>query len=568
VRPKRSSVKLEPVSAELTPYYYRDNFLLLCDTVERQYGDLLTQSELALLDTFRRLDFQAQCLYVRLVSRVGPWFRESKLAYPELDDLSAAIDSLLARDLLGLAAELSVDELGRLFTVAELRVVFSPQLPGTSARDKTSLLAMISGLALDSQVMLQQLAAIDAGRIIAPLGVEWVQLLQLLFFGNRHQSLTEFVLSDLGITNYYPYRLDREHRLFPHRLALDEYLDCAGCSDSWYQLREGGDREGLLLLARDMLAREIRFSSSERRWHRLCNDLARDLERLGEPGLAQQLYGRSQRHPARERSARVLEAQGDWAAVGQLCEQILAAPWCEDERDAAGRILARARRRLGGGKISRPREVFPQLRLELPQGPGCVELQTAQWIAQHSPHQWHSVHYVENQLMNTLFGLAFWEQIFAPVPGAFHNPYQGAPADMYEADFRLRRQDLLGQRLAELRGTDLRVELVAAHRRYGGYQCHWTNSRVITEELVEEVTRIIPDAQLLAIWERMLFDPRENRRGFPDLIALGKELGRYCMIEVKGPGDALQDSQKRWLRFFGQSGIPASVAWVSWCDDE
>ena len=61
----------------------------------------------------------------------------------------------------------------------------------------------------------------------------------------------------------------------------------------------------------------------------------------------------------------------------------------------------------------------------------------------------------------------------------------------------------------------------------------------------------------------MLFDPRENRKGFPDLIALGENEGEYCLYEVKGPGDALQDSQKRWLRFFQQFKIPAQVAWVT-----
>jgi VRR-NUC domain-containing protein/Fanconi-associated nuclease 1-like protein/Fanconi anemia protein nuclease-like protein len=561
-------VKPESVSAELTPHYYRDNFLLLCDTIERQYGDLLAPPERALLDNFRRLDFQAQCLYVRLVSRVGPWFRESKLAYPELDKLPGAIDSLLAGDMLELAAALTVDEIGRLFTRAELRAAFAPLLPGAPAGDKAALLAAIEELALAPQALLQALTAIDTSRIVAPRGVEWVELLQLLFFGNRYQSLTEFVLSDLGITNYYPYRLDREHRLFPHRQALDEYLDCCACADNWYQLRDEGDREGLLMLAQEMLGLDIRFASSERRWYRLCNDLARDLERMDELGLAQQLYGASRLHPARERSARVLEAQGDWAGAAQLCEQILAAPWCEDERDAAGRILARARRRIEGGKMRRPREVFPQLKLELPQGSDRVEVQAALWISQQFPEQWRSVHYVENQLMNTLFGLAFWEQIFAPVPGAFHNPYQSVPADMYEAGFRLRRQPSLDQRLAQLRDADLRKELHDAYGRYGHYQCRWVSSRDISQQLVDEVSRLIPAAHLLAIWERMLFDPRENRRGFPDLIALGSEVGQYCMIEVKGPGDALQDSQKRWLRFFGHSGIPASVAWVTWLNSD
>ena len=60
--------------------------------------------------------------------------------------------------------------------------------------------------------------AMDAGRIIAVAGLEQVALLQLLFFGNRRQSLTDFVLSDLGVARYYPYRLDRQHRLFPDRV--------------------------------------------------------------------------------------------------------------------------------------------------------------------------------------------------------------------------------------------------------------------------------------------------------------------------------------------------------------
>jgi hypothetical protein len=65
----------------------------------------------------------------------------------------------------------------------------------------------------------------------------------------------------------------------------------------------------------------------------------------------------------------------------------------------------------------------------------------------------------------------------------------------------------------------------------------------------------------------MLFDPGENRRGFPDLIALGSNPGDYRLIEVKGPGDTLQHGQRRWLRFFREQSIPACVARVEWlCD--
>ena len=170
-------------------------------------------------------------------------------------------------------------------------------------------------------------------------------------------------------------------------------------------------------------------------------------------------------------------------------------------------------------------------------------------------------------LFNALFGLAFWEQIFAPLPGAFNNPYQSAPADMYEQSFYINRRDLLEGRITELEQMALAEELPRLWRRYQGYQCSWVNWKYLSEDLLIAAARVIPSSHLLAIWRRMPFDPGENRRGFPDVLALGENPGEYQLIEVKGPGDALQDSQRRWLRFFQREAIPAAVAWVQWADD-
>jgi hypothetical protein len=549
-----------PISTELLPHYYRDNFQALCDTVEAQYGDLLSAPEHQFLQCFRKLPFDAQCLYVRLVSRVGPWFRESKLAYPELGPITPALDSLLVSGMAELAEAFYVEELGGLYTVPELRQAFGPLLDNLATRNKSQLLVAIEELALEDGELMGLLAAVDSDRVIAPCGLAAVALFQLLFFGNRHQSLTEFVLSDLGVARYYPYPLDRQHRLFPHREAVEEYLACAELSDFWYELREGEDASALPQLADEVLSLEIRFSSSEGRWHRLCNGLARDLERLGELNIAANLYECSGRHPARERRLRILERQENWSGAVQLSELILHEPWCEEERDTAERVLPRVQRKLGDKPTSRRRDDFPRTDLELAPGDVSVELLAARQLEL----QWGQVHYVENALMNTLFGLAFWEQIFAPVPGAFHNPFQGVPTDMYSPDFRARRQQALAARMAELRGEGVAPLLQEAYGRYVSFQCRWVDWRRIDNALLTAATRAIPDTHLLAVWERMLFDPRENRRGFPDLIALGEAPGDYCLIEVKGPGDALQESQKRWLRFFARQNIPAMVAWVSW----
>jgi len=42
------------------------------------------------------------------------------------------------------------------------------------------------------------------------------------------------------------------------------------------------------------------------------------------------------------------------------------------------------------------------------------------------------------------------------------------------------------------------------------------------------------------------------------------DCGSYQLLEVKGPGDRLQDNQKRWIRAFERFGIPYRVVNVAW----
>ena len=548
--------------AALPPRYYRDNFAQLCSAVEALYGDILHPTEHELLARWRDLPESAQCLYVRLVSRVGPWFRQSKLAYAEIGDNATALGELAAAGLLATSGDIGLEELARLFTGAEWRRAFAADLPVPQPRSKADLLAAIAALQWPGSRLAARLLEATGEQLVAPLGGDTVELLQLLFFGNRRQGLTDFVLSDLGVARYYPYPLDRRQRLFSCRQAVDEYRYWGELADAHWLLQDAGDAEGLAVLAAQLLATPLRFATSERGYWKLCNRLARNLERSGQLALAAQLYACSQLHPARERQVRVLENRGNGAQALQQCRQLLENPWCEEERDAAQRILPRLLRQLGQPQPVRRREQPRTLDLVLPKVDFGVELA----VARHLAADWNAVHYVENALFNGLFGLAFWEQIFAPVPGAFHNAFQSVPADMYQQGFYQRRQALLGARLTELANADLRLELLAALHRYEGYQCRWASWQLLSATLLEQVLACVPREHLLAIWQRMLFDPGENRRGFPDLIALGDAPGSYCLLEVKGPGDQLQHGQRRWLRFFAAQGIPACVARVSWTD--
>ena len=76
----------------------------------------------------------------------------------------------------------------------------------------------------------------------------------------------------------------------------------------------------------------------------------------------------------------------------------------------------------------------------------------------------------------------------------------------------------------------------------------------------------MPAAHLKRVFERLLSDVKTNRSGLPDLIRFWPAEKRYELVEVKGPGDKLQDNQIRWLDYCLSHGMPVSVCHVRWQD--
>jgi hypothetical protein len=87
--------------------------------------------------------------------------------------------------------------------------------------------------------------------------------------------------------------------------------------------------------------------------------------------------------------------------------------------------------------------------------------------------------------------------------------------------------------------------------------------QVLTRPLLESALTCIPAAHLRILFEWIVRYP-ENRAGFPDLVQFWPLERRYRMIEVKGPGDRLQDNQRRLLEYCVARDIPVSVCHVRW----
>ena len=86
----------------------------------------------------------------------------------------------------------------------------------------------------------------------------------------------------------------------------------------------------------------------------------------------------------------------------------------------------------------------------------------------------------------------------------------------------------------------------------------------VSEPLLRQALTVIPVAHWRALFTRLLRDLKAHRSGFPDLIAFHTQTQTYRLLEVKGPGDRLQDHQARWMDFFLEVGIPCAVIPVSW----
>ncbi|MET3134432.1 hypothetical protein AAKU55_004728 [Oxalobacteraceae bacterium GrIS 1.11] len=176
------------------------------------------------------------------------------------------------------------------------------------------------------------------------------------------------------------------------------------------------------------------------------------------------------------------------------------------------------------------------------------------------------VYYVENTLINSLFGLLCWSAIFKPVPGAFFHPFHCGPVDLHSADFQRRRAREFAACLAELDTPAYRATILRNYAIKEGIVSPFVSWEALDGQLIGLALDCVPASHLKKWFERILQDIQANRSGFPDLIQFWPAEKRYHMIEVKGPGDRLQDSQKRWIDFCARHDMPVTVCYLQWAD--
>ncbi len=517
------------------PDYYAANLRHLFRHVADFYDDLLTGEEQGYLRAFLGTTPAAQRLYARLLSRKGPWIRVDRLNYREIDDLDVAVDTLTAAGLIERNAPAPADALLGLLTQAERKALF-PNVAGTR---KSDWIADCLGRHQDEWIrhrLRGRYAWVSLARH------RQARLIQLLFFGDDRQDPSTFVLMDLGLMRFERYGLERSQRQFPDRIALDRFRRLRRLNRLAHRLEEAA---GLA----DWLAGELilpaRTRQEERQRDRTLNHLGAHHERRGELDRALECFGRSRMHPGRERRTRILAKLEDRTGVECLLEKMAREPRCAEEVDFAGRFGRRM-----------PRGDQPVTTIPLAEAPaGNIETHACDLLSSGGALAFH----LENALPRGLAGLAYWAVIFEPLPGAFTNPFQMGPLDLFWPDFAEARAESIARRTRELSEPGaMRRALETTFMEKQGVANRLVSWRHFDGTLLETLLRYVPEASLLALARHVIRWPYRTRNGFPDLTVIyGRD--NFEFVEVKGPTDQLQPGQRVWLKSLAGLGLRARV---------
>jgi hypothetical protein len=548
-----------PSPPPLPPDYYLRNFICLLEQVVGQYEDLLLPEEVGFYRAFQMVSTDAQKLLVRLLTRKGDLFRADRLRYIEIGCIAGAAEELKKAGLVEIDPPLAAGELLPLFSKAEWLVQlpllgYAAMVPGLAQCKRADLDAALLAV-LPSPVSANATLKVTIYRLKQS---QIFDVFKLLFFGNLHQDLTEFVLRDLGLYVHEPYRVDRSTRLFIDRPHIDRHL-------AYFQLIALLDdvladgRESILEFYRLLPQATQEDPVLTRRVERLAYSLARQLERDGHWTEALAICETLNTAEARERRARLLAKLEQPQAALEFCRQLASSASTYSDAHFAERFGRKIARKLAAPwPIKKPYRP-PQQILELPYTDCDVEFAAAAYFCNSG-----DCHYVENTLFTSLFGLHYWDAVFAPVRGAFTHPFQAAPHDLHQPEFSVHRAILLQEANENLVLINQRSKFYLERWRakFGRINpfVHWS---ALDEELLGKALTLIPQHHWQAVFKRFWSDLRTHCAGLPDLIWFPSD-GGYELIEVKGPGDRLQENQLAWMEYFAEHGIPHRVVQVSW----
>ena len=497
---------------------------------------MLPQHSLCQLNAYLVCSQDSQRLFARLLTRKGPLFRLDSLNYREVENIGRAIEELINRRLINDQKVVPADRALGLLTKKELQLLW-PHLDLSLL--KTDLCLTLLSQHSDKQIVEKVQSSIP---FIKLYDRESWSLFEFLYFGNEFQGWSEFVVRDLGIANFEsPASTTRQ---FSSINEMTSHLDLLQCASYARRLDEFTELGGYLV---ERLKEPRTNLVSSRKRARILSRIAKWAEKNEHFKLACDAYRLIDQHPARERLVRINHKLGKIEERDELLSEIYGAPLSEEEEQFAQRF---GKRNAGYN----PKTTV----IELEPFKGSVEQAVLGELTKKGGWGVHS----ENSLLKSLTGIAYWGPIHLPVPGAFTNPFQSAPHDLFEPDFVVARSKEIGalEHRLEHRG-ELKEHILDVVENKRGIYSSLVDWRLFEKiPVIEFVDAIGPD-DLFRLISYFVRHMGSRRKGFPDLFVSYSDAS-YEFVEVKGPGDQLSLSQRVWLQRLESMSIPSRVVKV------
>ena len=525
--------------------YYQNNFCSVFEFVLTRFHNIAEAAIIADLQSYLGASSDAQRLFARLLTRKGPTFLTPSLNYAEVAQLDLAIVELNNLNLLQVSGPVAGDQILALLTKAQIVEIFA--VPKAQAKTSKGEIVehLLSGRS-DLQIGYKCRQHTQWINITAPR--HW-RLINALYFGNSGQDWSTFVRRDLGLLAYENVTLQSQQ--FETKAALQEHLEERSYAGLIYRLEE------FPFLADTLLKKLIRTQAALQSSRSCVRLRQRSLLRLGKWAEKEKLldfalaaYAGTDIPPARERRARILTKEKKVEEANALLKEMQSAPISATERLFVERFGNR------GGGYQPPTTI-----IEIEDTPESVEDFVLMELIQEGGWGVHS----ENLMLKTLTGLIYWPICFAPITGAFTNPFQSGPHDLFETDFFLQRMDAIVALEASVSSdADFVAHITRVATEKQGIANRLVSWGLLESIPVDEWLSAIPIAQLRQLSHFLIRNLSEYRRGFPDLFVC-YESGRVEYVEVKGPTDQLQPQQRAWFEEFNRMNVPARVIKLQLC---
>ncbi len=528
--------------------YYHQYFTEVLAFVEKYSAHLMGPEEQLFILDFNKLSLDAQCLFIRLSNRRGPYFRLDKLRYDEISSIEAATKELKFSGFI--SSEFDINKkIFEVFTKAELKAIYTHL--DWSKQTKKDAIIQLNEIQIHNSILTQF-------TLIEVIRQEVLEFIKMLYFGKYKKQMTEFVIRDIGYikletldeTQFTPWFESRKEAL----AAFELYKLSSLVRGALKENNAIATHNTLVMIPWQKYLLSLKT-------HQIGDPLfllmGKQLEREEAYTLALHYYQLATKHPARERQIRILNRLGEVEKAKSLAINIMKEQWNASEYLFAKDFLNKKNIRIKRSTSKRLREATAiEVSFVADQKIEDAALQFYKNLGFNGIHG-------ENYLWKSLFILILWDQIFDQNIGAYHNPIQIGASDLHTKSFYEKRKDAILEILKSFRSKKSMIKSLDKRfkEKFGtaNPMIYW-NSK-IKQHLVQLILNL-PFQALKKILIEMSKNLKDNSTGFPDLF-IWKD-NTYHLYEIKSTNDHLSSQQLFWLNFMQSLGIKAKIIRVNY----